>query len=111
MEILTNILFVSIILTALILIIIHTIFHEYDIEIKDMVKTVIYVFITSLSVLVLYKNGTLDKQVSEVKKTEAIDYVFNELQNTNPMPLSIPVSLHTGGNEFALESIPIIPPV
>jgi hypothetical protein len=111
MELLTNIIFVSIIITVINIIIINTIFCEYDLELKDKIKSGIYVFISSLSIILLYKNSSLDAQLNEAKKSEAVDSVFTELKcNDNLKQMSVPITLKNQ-NELELLPIPKIIPI
>lgn len=97
MDLLSNILFASVILSLLSLIIIHYILIECDIDSKQYVRIFIYLFITS-SIFMYYHKISLIKKHGYSPVNAAAE-VFNEISDSQQLNGIMTFNSTTGGKE------------
>lgn len=108
MQVVSNVLFTSILLSILIMIVINYVLSEYSIESKDQLKTFIYVFITSISTLLFYKMYVVEKCVGEaIGGSNPIDDVFTEIEDSKLYNRFSNIEIN-GGDELIIDNIPNI---
>jgi hypothetical protein len=96
-----NILIASIIFSIILLIIINNIMHDYDIEFREQIKLFMYVWITSITSIYLYKTSIIETFQKD-KNQNASRIVLGEMKDTKSInnQLSVPVIPSTRNNIF-----------
>lgn len=93
-QLLLNVFFTSILLSLIIIIIINNILIEYSITSKDKVKSFIYIFISVLTTIILYRQNIIEKYILSQGEQKDINDLFNELEQGKQYNqlMSIPVN-------------------
>lgn len=106
MEILSNLLLASVVLSVSILITIYYLLNAYDIEIKEYTRLFIYIFSTVALFMSYYKKHVIKKHGYE--PITAAAEIFNEITDSQHLNGIMPLQSMLGGNEedLIIDNIP-----
>lgn len=105
MEILSNIILASVILSVMILIIIYYLFNEYEIETKEYTRLFLYM-LSIISIFMTYFKKELIKKHG-YKPINAAAEVFNEIKDSQHLNGIMPLQSIMGGEEeLIIDNIP-----